>query len=237
MATMIPGWTTLSENPAVLVQEYVFGPGKANAMAVALPGRRWMIVSPSPRQTVEEAAAFREHGEVVAIVENNGMHHMGLGACRALFPGAMTYAAPQAAARIRTKSDAAGELEPIEKLVPLLGDAVSVVAAPGCKLGDVIVRVRTERGTMLYPSDFIANITAVPHPVFRLIFKLTRSGPGLSVFRIFFSLYVADRKAAIDFLIREIEADPPATLVPAHGAVVSRPDLGPALVGMLRAAR
>lgn len=40
--TTIAGWTTLSENPAALVHEYGFGAGRANALAVPLPNRKWM---------------------------------------------------------------------------------------------------------------------------------------------------------------------------------------------------
>jgi hypothetical protein len=237
MAIAIPGWVTISDSPAVLVHEYGFGAGKANALAVLLPERKWMIVSPPPKLSAGEAQAFREHGEVIALVENNGTHHMGLGPCRKLFPAAVAYAEPQAAARIRKQNAEAGPLEPIDALRPLLGQAVSIVAIEGCKIGDVIVRVATERGTVFYASDFISNITRAPkNPIFRLLFKLTRSGPGLTVFRIFFTFFVADRKAALFGLIRELEAHPPSTLVPAHGDVVQRADLGPLLVGMLRAA-
>jgi len=236
--TTITGWTTLAEKPLVLVQEYGFGAGKANALAVALPNRKWMIVSPPPKLTTAEAQALAEHGQVVALVENNGTHHLGLGPCRALFPDAVTYAEPKAAARIRSKNKDPGQLEPIDALKPLLGDAISIVAADGCKIGDVILRVKTERGTLFYASDFIANINRPPrNPFARLLFKLTGSGPGLRVFRIFFMVFVADRKAAIDFLIRELQADPPSVMVPAHGDVVASADLATTLLGMLRAAR
>ena len=108
MPIAIPGWVTISEDPPVLVHEYGFGAGKANALAVLLPERKWMIVSPPPKLSPSEAKAFEEHGSVVALVENNGTHHMGLGPCRKLFPAARAYAEPQAAARIRAKNAEAG---------------------------------------------------------------------------------------------------------------------------------
>lgn len=178
MSTTIPGWTTLAETALVLVHEYSFGAGRANALAVALPNRRWMIVSPPPKLTAEQAEAFTELGQVVALVENNGTHHMGLGPCRARFPDAVTYAEPKAAARIRSKNKDAGQLEPIDALKPLLGDAVSIVAADGCKIGDVIVRVKTERGTVFYASDFLANINRPPSNPFALVVQAHRLGPG-----------------------------------------------------------
>jgi hypothetical protein len=236
MKTMVPGWTTLAEQPPVLVKEYAFGAGRANAMAVGLPGDKWLIMSPPIELSAAEAEAFERVGPVVALVENNGSHHMGLGPCRARFSQAVTYAAPRAAARIRKKGRDFGQLEPIERLTPLLGEKVAVVAAEGDKIGDVVMLVRSERGTFFYAGDFFANIQRLPRNfLFRTIFKLTDSAPGLKVFNMFFRFFVADGKAARRFLIRELEANAPTILVPAHGDVLERGDLTPTLVGMLEA--
>jgi hypothetical protein len=44
------------------------------------------------------------------------------------------------------------------------------------KPGDVCVRVRTEKGTVFYAGDFIANMPTLTK---NLLFKLTDSAPGL----------------------------------------------------------
>lgn len=237
MTTTISGWTTLAEDPPVLVQEYVFSKAnKANTVAIGLPGGGWLIVSPPPKMTAAEAQAFSSKGPVVALLANNGVHHLGLGPCRALFPQAISYATPVCAARIHKKGKDAGELKSIDALQPLLGDKIAVLAVDGSKIGDVVVRVKTEQGTMLYAGDFIANISELPtNFIFKMMFKLTDSAPGLKVFGLFFKVFVKDRAAARDYLIRELEAHPPTTMVPAHGGVVTRPDLAPTLIGMLRA--
>jgi hypothetical protein len=237
MGTTISGWTTLAEEPLVLLREYAFGPGRANTLAIGLPNRKLLLVSPPTGVPAAELEALKPLGDVVAMVAINGAHHLGLSPCRAIFPNAVSYATPQAKARILKKGKNAGQLEPIDKLQPLLGDKISVVAADGCKIGDVLVRVQTEKGLLLYVGDFIANIQTLPsNLLFKLIFKLTDSGPGFKVFRLFFKFFVADARALRDFLIREVEARPPAIVVPGHGDVVERPELGPTLVSMLRAA-
>jgi hypothetical protein len=237
MSTHVKGWTTIAEDPQVLVREYAFGPGKSNAMAVALPGGKLMIVSAPVGLPEAELRELGACGEVIALLANNGTHHLGLGPSRKAFPKAVTYAAPAAAERIRKKGKEAGELKPIDALQALLGDKVSVLAVDGCKAGDVIVRVKTERGTLLYASDFVANINRLPNSLlFKLVFRLTDSAPGFKVFKLFFRFFVKDRAAARDYLIRELEANTPTTLVPAHGDVITRADLTPTLVSMLRAA-
>jgi hypothetical protein len=206
-------------------------------MAVRLPDRSFMVMSPPTAVTDAEKQAFLLAGGVSALVENNGVHHMGLGPWRARFPDAVSYAAPRAAARIRKKGKDPGQLEPIEKLQAKAGDKISLVEIAGDKIGDVCVRVQTGQGTLFYASDFFANIQVLPsNPIFKLAFKLTNSGPGLKVFNLFVKFFVADKRAARDCLIAELEAHPPGILVPAHGDVLSRKDLGQTLVGMLREA-
>jgi glyoxylase-like metal-dependent hydrolase (beta-lactamase superfamily II) len=237
MSTNVSGWTTLAEQPLVLLHEYVFGPAKANALAVRLPSGKFLLVSAPAGQIDPALQALSAQGEVIAMVAINGAHHLGLPVCRSAFPNAVSYATASARARILKKGKDPGQLEPIEKLVPLLGDKVSVIAADGCKIGDVLVRVQTERGTLLYVGDFIANIPELPkNLLFRLMFKLTDSGPGFKVFGIFFKFFASNKGVLRDFLIREIESHPPAILVPGHGGVVDRPDLAPTLVSMLRSA-
>lgn len=235
--TVVPGWKTLAEDPLVLIREYSFGPGVANALAVQLPNRKLLLVSAPTDLSKADHDALAAVGEVTAMLAINGAHHLGLPDAGSSYPNAVSYATESARTRILKKSKSPGKLESIENLKPLLGDKLSVLAADGCKVGDVLVRVRTERGILLYVGDFIANIPKLPkNPIAKLMFRLTDSGPGLKVFKIFFSFFVADKKALRSFLIREIEAEPPAILVPGHGGVVERPDLAPTLVSMLRAA-
>jgi hypothetical protein len=237
MGTTVEGWTTLTESPLVLLREYSFGPGRANALAVRLPSGKFLIAS-APIDAAEPAGrALAAHGDVTALLAVNGAHYLGLKAARAAFPDAVSYAHPNARERILKQAEEPGPLRPITELTPQLGDQIEVLAIDGCKIGDVLVRVRTERGTLLYTTDFIANIPKLPaNPIFKLIFKFTDSGPGFKVFRIFFMFYASNKRAARDHLIREIEANPPSIVVPAHGAVVEQPNLGPELVSMLRAA-
>ena len=237
MATSVKNWVTVAEHPLVLVHEYKFAAGKSNAMAVGLPNGKLMIVSPPTGMTEAQLRELNAVGEVVALVANNGGHHLGLGSARAAFPNAVTYATPSAAARIRQKGKNHGQLEPLEVLTPLLGDDVAVLAVDGCKVGDVVVRVRTEKGALLFASDFVSNMPKLPtNPVFRLVFWLTDSAPGFKVFRLFLKFFVKDKAAACAFLIRELETHAHTILVPSHGDVLTRPDLAPTLVAMLRAA-
>lgn len=235
MGIAVKGWTTLTEQPLVMVREYSFGAGKANALVVGLPEQRLLIMSPPIGLSVEELRELNAVGTVVALLETNGAHHMGLGASLAAFPSAKSYAALRAAERIRKKGKDYGQLLPLDQLSPLLGDKVAVLEVEGDKIGDALVRVQTERGTLLYAGDYIANFPELPKAfVPKWLFKLTDSAPGLKVFSIFFKFFVKDRVRARDYLIREVQAHPPAIVTPAHGDVIERADLGPTLISLLQ---
>lgn len=237
MTTDAPGWTKLADDPLVLVRSYTFGAAAANALLVGLPNGKLLVASPPCGMSPAELQAMARHGEVAALLENNGLHHLGLGSWCAAFPGAVTYAAPRAAARIAKKNRNCGPIHSLEALAPLLGDRVSVLPVEGDKIGDVLVRVRTERGVLLYVGDLIANFPELPPKWFpRLLFRLTDSAPGLKLFGAYFKFFIADRKRALRTLTAEVEANPPAILVPAHGDVIARENLPPTLLSLLRAA-
>ena len=232
----IAGWTTLSEHPLSLMREYSFGRGRSNTLVIALPNRKLLIVSPPLGVPEAELRALSEHGEVVALLAINGAHHLGLGPCRAVFPNAVTYAAPGARERIQKRGKDFGELKPLEALTPLLGDKIRLQEIEGVKFGDVVLHATTEHGNLFYASDFFVNIPKLPNILIELLFSLSGSGPGLKVFRLYFLGFVRKRAAARDHLIRELQAHPPSIMVPAHGQIAQQPDLGSTLVSMLRAA-
>jgi glyoxylase-like metal-dependent hydrolase (beta-lactamase superfamily II) len=231
----LPGWTRLTHQPPVFVREYSFGPGRATSVAVLLPGARWLLISPPGDLSAGEREDFRRAGEVEALLANNGAHYLGLDPWSAAFPSAAGYASERAAARIRAKAKGALPLRPLAELTPQLGAEVTLIEMAGDKIGDVLVRIDTERGPVLYVSDMVANFRELPpNPLFRLLFRLFDAAPGLKVFTPFFTFFVKDKAAAKACLVRELLDHPPRVLVPAHGDVVDRPELARELIALLR---
>lgn len=219
------------------MREYSFGPGLANALMVRLQDGSLLLVSPPTDPSPSELDAIAGLGEVSALLANNGAHYLGVAGFCKRFPKAICYATDAARARIAQKSKQPVAIQSLSQLLPKLSSKLEIVAADGCKVGDVLVRIHSDKGPLLFVGDFFANIQKLPwNPLFRLMFKLTKSGPGFRVFGIFFKFFASDKVALREFLIREIEAHPPTTMIPAHGAPVTQPDLAPTMVSMLRAA-
>jgi len=237
MNSPIAGWTQLAAEPLVLMREYSFGPGTANAVAVRLDDGTLLVISPPAGLSTRELDDLARVGEVSALLANNGAHYLGLASFCARFPKAVAYATDAARERIAQKTKQSVPLQPLSQLLPRLPSKVEIIAADGCKVGDVLVRIQSERGPLLYVGDFFANIPKLPwNPLFRLMFKLTKSAPGFRVFGIFFKFFSSDRAALRDFLIRQLQVSSPAIMIPAHGDPVARPDLGPTMISMLQSA-
>ncbi len=233
MASESTSWAVIAEDPIVVRREYDFGGGMANATAVGFGDKRLLLISPPKDVAPEVLEELREYGEVVAVLEPNGMHHMGLDLCREVYPYAVTYLSEVAAARIAKKEKLDGALEPIEKLRELVGDAIEVLEVPSSKVGDVVIRAKTDRGMAWWFGDFIGNAPLMGNWLVRSIFKWTKSGPGFKVNRLFFKFFVTDRKVTRDWFIEQLKGTPVDLFIPAHGEPIQRAGLAEELTQML----
>ena len=235
MVTKDNGWEVISEQPLLVRREYSFGPGDANATAVEIEDGKLLLVSP-PIGIEGAYDELREHGEVVAISQLNGAHYMGIEEARAAFPFARVFASDAASVRIRKKAQDPGDIESLDQFREVVGDRLEIVEVPGHKIGDVILRARTDKGTAWWTGDIVANMPPVKSLLLRLANKWTDSGPGFKVNRLFLKFFAQDKLAIRDFLIEELAAHPMDVFIPAHGDPILREGLASELTEMLRAA-
>ncbi|MCA9707573.1 MAG: hypothetical protein KDK70_17100 [Myxococcales bacterium] len=223
MKTTPHGWTIIDADAGVLSFTYNFaGEGTSNTFTAKLPSGGLVVVSPASKISQEQFDDLAAYGEVEAVVANNGFHHLGLARWHELAPKARLFAAPGAVARIAKRSKTAPTLEPLSALEPLLGDDVAVVEVPTSKAGETWVRVKLAKGYAWYASDLLANLDRLPSNFFvRMLFKLTKSGPGYRVFNLAVKLIVKDKKAGLRAMLDDVREHPPTVMVPAHGGIVT----------------
>jgi len=106
---------------------------------------------------------------------------------------------------------------------------------PHYKTGEVLVRIATGRGLVWYVTDVIMNLRVLPkNPVVKLMFGLSRSGPGLRFNNIAPVFMVKDKAALRRWLADEFRKSPPKWLIAAHGDIADftvNPEAGSALFG------
>lgn len=238
METTAHGWTIIDEQAGVLSFTYSFGAeGQANCLTAKLPSGGLIVISPAAKISSDALDDLKTRGEVEAIVANNGFHHLGIARWREAFPRARCFAATGAAKRIAKKSKTAGELEPLSALEPMLGDGIAVVEAPTSKCGETWARVAIDGGHVWYASDLLANLDKLPSNfIFRTMFKLTKSGPGYSVFGLAVKFIIKDKKAALSAMLDDVRKHPPTVMVPAHGAILTNDSIATDTEQLLAAA-
>jgi hypothetical protein len=226
METTREGWNVLDRDAAVLWRQYPFGGGIATTLVFRGGGDRLVVISPGKDVPTAALDELRDYGQVTALVANNAFHWLGQREWRKHFPSARSFAPTQAAARLKKKLPDLPAFEPLEALVPLLGDHATVADAPGHKQSNAFVTVRTKGGIYWYPSDLLASIPKLPSNLLvRLLMTTTDSAPGYKLFRLAVWLQVSNKADLRVWLEQELTRSPPTVVVPAHGPPVSGPDL------------
>ena len=227
------GWKVFDANVPILTFEYSFGPGIANSLAVG-GSDGLVIVSPPYRVASGVFDDLSQFGAVRALVASNAFHYLGLREWKARFPGAAMFAPAQSIARVERQSALTG-IRPLVEAAPITGSGLELVDMPHYKTGEALVRIDTGRGLVWYVTDVIMNLPVLPkQPIFKLMFRLSRSGPGLRFNHIAPLFMVRDKAALHRWLADEFRKAPPRWLIATHGDVVdfeADPEAGRRLFG------
>jgi hypothetical protein len=221
MDTTAHGWKIFDDFP-ILTYTYSFGPGTSNALAVgASPGLA--IVSP-PYQVPE--GVFEDllpYGPVRALIASNAFHHLGIPEWKARFPEAPVFAPAQSVARVERQTGIRG-IRPLSEAAALTGLDVELIDMPYYRTGEVLVRVKSDRGVVWYVTDLILNMQELPDNFFlKMLFRLSGSAPGLRFNKLGPLIMVKDMSALKYWLAGEYDKAPPRWLIATHGDVA---DLG-----------
>lgn len=210
------GWRVFDADFPILSYTYNFGPGLANALAVGCEGGL-AVISPPCKVSAEVMADLAAFGPVRALVASNAFHHMGLAPWKAQFPEAALFAPAQSVARVERQSGLRG-IRPLADAAAIAGPRLQLVDLPHYKTGELLVRIATDRGLVWYVTDVIMNMPVLPpNPLVSLVFKLSKSGPGLRYNNIAPLFMVKDKHALRRWLAEEAQKHPPRWLIPAHG--------------------
>lgn len=214
MGETIEGWNVIDGDAGLLWREYPFAKG-AYATTLVLRGESGLVVvSPCPGLDARAYDALREIGEVRALVANNAYHHLGQKEWRARFPDATSHAPATAIAGLEKKVPGAS-FGPLSEVALRAGSAWC--EPPGLKSGETMVHVESARGPVWWTGDLLTNIQRLPGPPLRWLFSWTDSAPGFRLFKLAVWTFVKDRASLREWMLREIDACPPALIVPAHG--------------------
>lgn len=224
------GWRIFDAKTPALTYLYSFGPGTANSLAVG--GRDGLVVVSAPCKVADGVFDdLSRFGKVRALVASNAFHHMGIPEWKRRFPEAEIFAPAQSIARVEKQTKLRG-IRPLAEAKAITGTELELVDMPHYRMGEVLVRVHTDRGLVWYVTDIVMNLRALPpHPIAKAMFGLTRSGPGLKFNNLAPLFMVKDKKALKRWFAAQLSLDPPNWLIPTHGDIV---EAGPRMDEMRR---
>lgn len=213
------GWKVIDETLPILTYEYSFGPGLANTLAIGV-GDGVVLVSPPLNASDGVVGDLAAYGPVRALVASNAFHYLGIPEWHARFPQAVVAAPVQSIARVKKKTGI-DPIVPLSEASVLKRDGIEFIDIPHFKTGEVFVRAKTSKGLYWYVTDVVMNIPKLPkNPIFRMMFKLSNSGPGLKFNNMAAMFMMKDKAAVKSWLAKEIRKAPPSVLIPCHGPVV-----------------
>jgi hypothetical protein len=214
-------WQNLTPDGGLRRLKYSFGPGTANTLAIRLEDGTWMVVCPSRGSPAAVFEALTKDGPVSVLLAPNAYHHIGQGAWRQRFPGAVSYAPDGARARLGKKSPDISYV-PIADLAKRLPSHVGVFLPDGLKSPDVLLHATAAGKTIWWLGELLPNMTTEDSiwPL-RMIAPLFGSGLGYRCNSKPELVYVRDRAAWKRSIRDALEKTPPSTVVPAHGDPVT----------------
>lgn len=221
------GWTIIDAEAGVWMREYSFdGRATANCLVARMADENLLVISPACNMTEAAFQTLQRLGHVGAIVANNGMHHLGLAEWTTRFPDATVHAPGAAMVRIRERSPGLGAILPLDRLNGRLRGRIHLVEAPFTRCGESVAIIRIRRGWAWFASDLLVNMEQIKAPLpIRLLFRLTRSGPGYRIFNLAMKQTIKDRTAVLSWLSGELTQRPPVIIVPSHGKFLDHPGL------------
>lgn len=227
-----PSWIIAEPSLPALTYTYSFGQGRANALALIVDGGV-VVVSPPSTPTPALFAELEHRGPVRALVAPNAFHHLGLAPWKARHQDAPIFAPAQSIARLESKSGLRG-IRPVTEAANLLGSKVEILDMPHYRTGEILVRWRVEGGFAWYVTDVIMNFPRLPPGPFGVVFKLTRSGPGLRRNAIAGLFMVKDKRALYRWLAEQADRTPPKLVLVSHGEHAHLGDPGGEMRACLR---
>lgn len=218
----------------IRVRVYQFNDNPLHTSVVSLADGGLLVLSASTDVSDGDFAELDALGKVRALVAPGAFHNMGLPAWSARYPDAGIYGPAAAAKHIAKVHPKLAPLQDLRALAAILPPDVEAFEVDGCGHPDVLLVVRRGDGTTWFTNEIITNWASWPSAfMFKLLFRLTGSGPGLNV-NTMALMFIKGKKPLVKaFHEAKLASHPPTRLVPCHGEVLEDANLKQRLVEVL----
>ena len=212
-----------------------YGGNNARMVFIGLGNGELLVVTPGALPSEERWAEVAQWGRPRFLLAPNHFHNSGLGAWKTRFPDAEVVAHPTAVPRLRKKLTgiAVSDLTALNAALP---PHVRLLSPPGARQGETWVSVDTAAGRAWFVTDSIINEPRMPGPPLGWLGWAVGFRAGLMTNPFFKRLFLPDKAAYKLWVAEQLEREPPALFVPAHGDPLQGPDLLERLTAITAAA-
>jgi hypothetical protein len=182
-----------------------------------------LAINPGLPLAATAKADLQAIGNVEYLMAPNHYHHLGLAAWRQVFGPIPVVACAAAQPRLRARGHAPlcepGAIE------PLLPDNAKVLLPPGTRTGEAWLRLDIGGQAGWIVGDAFFHVPRTPRNAAGLFLRLSGTTAGLRIGATFKWGHLRDRRVYREWVGRLLDGDPPTTLIPAHGDVLTDADL------------
>ena len=201
-------------------------------VAVALTDGGTLICSPIRACGNADHPVPAGAGDPSVLLAPNHFHNLGLPRWQARFPAAQIVSSERAQARLakRLPELTFGGLDALRGRLP---ESVTLLEPEGTANGEVWLRIATADGIVWVVSDAWFSVKTLPAGALGVVSRLLRVAPGLQVGRTWLWIALKRRNVYRTWVVKQLTADRPTTLVTGHGEILRGADLSDRLMALV----
>ncbi len=207
-------WTELSPN--VWMRPYVVNNIRCKSFALKLKNNEYLIYGPGNFKTKEFSEKFNALPKYALIP--NSFHYLCLKDWVREVPDLKVFAAKTAIKRVKNKTGF--QIEEFANIMNLLPDTMEMQEIPFTRVGEILVIEKNKEDTLWLICDSLFNMPNPKPLMWKVLFRVLRYGPGLTIGRLFSTLAVKKNNSYKDWMIEKLENSKPTVLVPNHGEIL-----------------
>jgi hypothetical protein len=226
-------WQMIDDEFNLWCADYHVPNFRSRSLALELTSGRVIIISPGASLIDADLPPLKDASLPPFLLAPNSYHNVGIGRWRDRYPASTVFASRKAITRLARLGIA--DIQPLDSLRNALPANISILEPPGTRSGEVWLRLIGRKSRTWIVCDSFFNYEALSRrPLARAMQIIFRAAPGLRVSNIVKWWLIKDRKKYQTWVLNQLGTDSPTRLVPAHGAILSDPNLASALASLVR---